>query len=423
MSNINSPVVENTDKGYHGYWAKDFYSINPNFGNEQDLINLADALHAKGMYLMIDVVANHVGNQNNDISQINPFNKSSDYHSCSVCPSSCNIENFNDQNQVELCRLAGLPDLNQSDVSVATRLTSWVKDYVVTKWKADGIRIDTVPEVNSDFWASFQSAAGVYAVGEVDNGNPAYDGPYQQVLDGILSYPMFYTIRNVFGEGQAMQQIDSRISDDSKYFTDVSLLGTFVDNHDNDRFLCDYQAANGNYHRKYINALTFALTFTGIPITYYGSEQAFAGSNGKCSDPNNRQSLWQTGLNANATDIGTAIMLVNQARKEGKIWEFDFVQRAAANDFYAFTRGDSFFVALTNGGYNSGQVKYTVNDLGLKTGIEYCNIFWPTADCFTYSGGSHDIYLDNGECKIYVPAAGIDAKFFHYDVFEHTQSV
>eukprot|EP01084_Bolivina_argentea_P226656 382831_1 len=417
-----SPVVANTPNGYHGYWAQDFYSINPNYGTESDLISLANALHSKGMYLMIDVVANHVGiPPNNDITKINPFNSWNDYHSCNVCPSSCNIENWNDQNQVELCRLSGLPDLNQSNPTVASQLTSWVTNYVIKKWKADGIRIDTVPEVNKNFWKSFQQAAGVYAVGEVDNGNPSYDGPYQQVIDGILSYPMFYTIRDVFGSGKGMTQIDSRISDDQKNFKDVSLLATFVDNHDNDRFLCDYHPANGNYHRKYINALTFALTFTGIPITYYGSEQAFAGHNGGCSDPNNRQSLWQTGFNANGTDIGGALTVVNNARKKESIWNSQFVKRAGSNNFYAYTRGSNFFVALTNGGYSSGQVKYTVNSPGLKSGTKYCNVFWPAADCFSYSGGSQDIYLNNGECKVYIPSSKIEAEFQHFNVFEHTE--
>jgi alpha-amylase len=36
------------------------------------------------------------------------------------------------------------------------------------------------------------------------------------------------------------------------------------------------------------NALVFALTATGIPFYYYGSEQAYAGGN----DPQNRESLW-----------------------------------------------------------------------------------------------------------------------------------
>eukprot|EP00128_Syssomonas_multiformis_P010739 Colp12_sorted_trinity150504_noHs@17178 len=31
-----SPVVESTDNGYHGYWAKNLYNINPKFGTAQD---------------------------------------------------------------------------------------------------------------------------------------------------------------------------------------------------------------------------------------------------------------------------------------------------------------------------------------------------------------------------------------------------
>lgn len=31
-----------------------------------------------------------------------------------------------------------------------------------------------------------------------------------------------------------------------------------------------------------------------------------------------------------------------------------------------------------------------------------CNIFYPTSDCQTVSGGV-DVYLNNGESKIYVP--------------------
>lgn len=46
-------------------------------------------------------------------------------------------------------------------------------------------------EVQKDFWAGFEAAAGVYCVGEVDNGDPTLVCPYQEVLDGVLDYPMY----------------------------------------------------------------------------------------------------------------------------------------------------------------------------------------------------------------------------------------
>jgi alpha-amylase len=32
-----SPIVENTEGGYHGYWAKDIWKLNDKFGKEEDL--------------------------------------------------------------------------------------------------------------------------------------------------------------------------------------------------------------------------------------------------------------------------------------------------------------------------------------------------------------------------------------------------
>lgn len=89
-----SPVVSNVDSpnAYHGYWAQDLYSINSKFGTTADLKALWNALHARGMYLMIDVVANHMGVQvngnsvNNNPSAYKPFNNPSHYHNFCTVP-------------------------------------------------------------------------------------------------------------------------------------------------------------------------------------------------------------------------------------------------------------------------------------------------------------------------------------------------
>ena len=99
-----SPVVDNLDGGYHGYWARDWFKINDRFGSEDDLKSLVKACHDKDIYVMVDVVANHVAPVDMDFSQINPFNSADHYHN------KCDI-NWSDQNSVEYCRLANLPDL------------------------------------------------------------------------------------------------------------------------------------------------------------------------------------------------------------------------------------------------------------------------------------------------------------------------
>ncbi len=49
------------DWGYHGYWADDFYRLDPRFGTEADLKRLVDEAHARGMKVLLDVVYNHAG--------------------------------------------------------------------------------------------------------------------------------------------------------------------------------------------------------------------------------------------------------------------------------------------------------------------------------------------------------------------------
>lgn len=56
-----SPVPMNFPTAYHGYAASNWNAINPHFGTSDDLKNLVNAAHEKGIYVMLDVVANHVG--------------------------------------------------------------------------------------------------------------------------------------------------------------------------------------------------------------------------------------------------------------------------------------------------------------------------------------------------------------------------
>lgn len=57
-----SPIVENYDNGYHAYWAKNIYKVDPHFGSEQDLKDLVNACHKRDIWVMLDIVANHYGN-------------------------------------------------------------------------------------------------------------------------------------------------------------------------------------------------------------------------------------------------------------------------------------------------------------------------------------------------------------------------
>lgn len=123
------------------------------------------------------------------------MNKAEHYHT------RCQINNWNDQHEVEYCRLADLPDLNQDGNSyVRSYLKSWISNLVKT-YNFDGIRIDTIPEVPKDFWKEYGDASGVFQMGEVFNGNSGYVGDYQNYVTGVFNYPMYFTIKDIWAGG------------------------------------------------------------------------------------------------------------------------------------------------------------------------------------------------------------------------------
>jgi glycosidase len=61
-----SPVVKNVDEdagiaGYHGYWTQDFKGVNPHFGDLAKLREMIQVLHDNDIKVILDIVANHVG--------------------------------------------------------------------------------------------------------------------------------------------------------------------------------------------------------------------------------------------------------------------------------------------------------------------------------------------------------------------------
>jgi alpha-amylase len=86
-----SPVVDNLDGGYHGYWARNWEGLNQHFGDEAALTRFVSECHKRDIWVMVDVVANHVAPIGNDFGQIYPLNKQEHYHQ------NCDINDWNNQ--------------------------------------------------------------------------------------------------------------------------------------------------------------------------------------------------------------------------------------------------------------------------------------------------------------------------------------
>ena len=112
------------------------------------------------------------------------------------------------------------------------------------------------------------------------------------------------------------------------------------------------------------------------------------------------------------TDFYQMITKINAQRKQSQIWNDEQVERYVDDNFFSFSRG-KFLVALTNSG-NTQQRKVTYHPF--SEGETVCNIFYPTTDCQQVSGGV-DVYLLNGESKIYVPQGDLAEAVLDLETF------
>ena len=185
-----------------------------------------------------------------------------------------------------------------------------------------------------------------------------------------------------------MKNIAYRWASNNDNFKDVDVLGIFVDNHLNSRFL-----STNSDQRLFKSALAFSLTARGIPFFYYGSEQGFAGGD----DPFNREVMYRDF--DRTSDLFKFIQTLNKARHAHGSYNSPFAEKWVDDQIYAFTRG-KLVVGLTNNVY--GQVHADIPTTEFRDGDILCNIFFAT-DCVTIKNGQLSLYLNNGEVKVYVP--------------------
>jgi len=144
---------------------------------------------------MVDVVANHMGMENEYYADAVPFNNRNNYHN--YCDISDNDFQTHNMHNIQYCRLSYLADLNTEDSYVQSTLYDWIRSIVNT-YGFDGIRIDTVPHVPVDFWKQFTKSSGVYSLGEVFDPDMNYHKSFMQGVDATLNYPFYYTVRDTF---------------------------------------------------------------------------------------------------------------------------------------------------------------------------------------------------------------------------------
>ncbi|MGB5819639.1 MAG: alpha-amylase family glycosyl hydrolase [Saonia sp.] len=136
--NIHGSTDEGQGKNYafHGYWAKDWTTIDLNLGDEALFQNFVDTAHDRGIRVIMDVVLNHVGPDNPQDE-----NWPSDWvRRDPTC-------NFSGPGGTIPCELVdNLPDI-RTESNAAVSLPGWL----LTKWESEGRRAEEEAELDAFF--------------------------------------------------------------------------------------------------------------------------------------------------------------------------------------------------------------------------------------------------------------------------------
>ena len=291
----DKPWCPNTN--YHGYHAIDYYTIENHFGSMADLQTLVREAHKKGIKVIQDQVANHVGVQHPWAKRpplpnwFSRYSQNGFNNSVLLSPNSSQAERDN--------LLKGwfnelLPDLNQDEPEVSRYLIQnalwWVGMTGI-----DGIRQDTIQYMPRTFIRDWSAAIlkqypKFYMVGEVfeeDSAQTAFFQGGQKGWDGVdtnlpsvFDFKLWRTSQEVFTGKKPARALRDVLKYDGLY-PNINNVTVLANNHDTDRFI----SLPGATLDGAMMHMAFILSTRGIPQLYYGEEIAMTGGH----DPDNRK--------------------------------------------------------------------------------------------------------------------------------------
>ena len=226
-----TPIVEQihggTDEGtgvsygFHGYWAKDWTKIDPNYGTKEDLHELVKEAHAKGIRIVLDAVINHTGPVTekdpvwpDEWVRTDPQCTYDSYENTISCTLVANLPDIRTESNtntelppqlVEKWKTEGRYEQEVKELDEFFERTGhpraprfyiikWLTDYI-TEFGVDGYRADTVKHTEEFVWEEFRAECD-YAFSEYKKTNP------EKVLDDNN----FYLVGEVYNYGVSSGQ-------------------------------------------------------------------------------------------------------------------------------------------------------------------------------------------------------------------------
>ena len=402
-----TPVVENIEdvlncdgyegqhnSGYHGYWASDFTKLNQHLGTEEEFSALIQAMHARGMKIMVDVVLNHAGYGTEDKYQ-NTYLPGKNM---------LRDKTTTVQGDDKKDALSSLPDFVTEDREVSDLLIAWQTSWV-TKYDIDYFRVDTVKHVDDTTWKAFKNAL-TYAdpdfkmIGEYAGGGYATNAGQLGTgqMDSLLDFD-FNDQALAFVNG-SLSSVENFLEARNAGINNTATMGSFLSSHDEDGLMYRMMQESGKFsedkaHDLMKVAAALQITAKGQPVIYYGEELGQTGANNWPYQTNRYDMDWAS---ANAENdmlahYTTLLKIRNEYTDVFAKGTRSTVKLDEENGVLVMSRsygGSTLYV-----GFNINQMQEKEVELSLTVNTTYTDL---------YSGNTYKTDAD-GNVVVAIPAA------------------
>jgi len=347
-------AVQGSSAAYHGYWIRDFTSVDPHLGSERDFGDFVECAHRLGLKVYLDVVVNHTADL---ISPTGTTYSDAPYRDCrgrtfsparyaggrtfpclkaatmprvpllqgpdrtAKRPAWLNdVTRYHNRGDIdfgscsELCfeqgDFFGLDDLFTEQPRVVAGLADVYATWI-TRFKVDGFRIDTAKHVDARFFGGWvpriraaARAAGVKdfeLFGEVFLSDAVELSSFvrDRGLPNVLDFPFQDAATRFAGGDASAKGLVARFADDDYYLRADGVAHTpptFLGNHDIGRAARVIKDRSGGKRgpellRRVQLGHSLMYLLRGAPVVYYGDEAGIVGAGG---DKQARQDLFPT---------------------------------------------------------------------------------------------------------------------------------
>lgn len=410
--------------GYHGYWPTSLTKVDFRFGTSDELHNLVNLAHAKGMNIILDYVAHHVHKEHP------AWKNHPDWFTSLYLPDgTMNTEKW-DEYRLTTWFDVFLPTLALDKPEVYEPMSDsalfWLKNYDV-----DGFRHDATKHIPEPFWRrltqkikqQLPADKSVFQIGETYGSKELINSYISSgMMDSQFDFNVYDDAVAAFAKPNVpFTGLNASLHESLDYYGYHNLMGYISGNQDRARFISyaggslkfdenaklagwtrNIDAGDPVSYKKLCLLNAFNMTIPGVPTIYYGDEFGSPGGN----DPDNRRMMKFSGLTSNESLTKAFTKKIVNLRKNNLALIYgDFKPLKIEQDIYAFARGyfANKVIVVFNKSNHPQVVTITLPD-------DYCgkNYSSSFSSQFTISGNKLSINIAENSCEVLIAKVLVD---------------